>query len=155
MVQEGKAAQVQEGKAAPDFELSSDSGETVRLSSFRGSPVVLYFYPKSDTPGCTRQACGIRNVYGEFQARGAVVLGVSADKQDAQAKFKSKYGLPFPVLADPDHEAGKLYGVEKDDSRYFERSTFIIDSEGNVAKIMRRVSPDDHADKVLAELEAA
>src|SRR6266542_2791798 len=146
---------VEEGGPAPDFELTSDSGEKVRLSSFRGSPVVLYFYPKSDTPGCTRQACGIRDVYGEFQQRGAVVLGVSADKEAAQAKFKSKYNLPFTVLADPDHEAGKAYGVEKPDSKYFERSTFVIDPEGNVAKVMRNVKPDDHADKVLAALEAA
>jgi thioredoxin-dependent peroxiredoxin len=145
---------VEEGKPAPDFELTSDSGETVKLSSFRGKPVVLYFYPKSDTPGCTRQACGIRDVYGEFQERGAVVLGVSSDKEEAQAKFKAKYELPFPVLADPEHEAGKAYGVEKDDSPYFERSTFIIDANGKVAKIMRRVSPDDHADKVLAALQS-
>lgn len=146
---------VEEGKPAPDFELTSDSGEKVKLSSFRGKPVVLYFYPKSDTPGCTRQACGIRDVYDDFQQRGAVVLGVSADKEAAQAKFKSKYELPFPILADPDHEAGKAYGVEKDDSKYFERSTFIIDPDGNVAKVMRRVNPDEHADQVLAAIDAS
>lgn len=144
---------VEEGKPAPDFELTSDSGEKVKLSLLRGKPVVLYFYPKSDTPGCTRQACGIRDIYGEFEQRGAVVLGVSADDEATQTKFKEKYELPFPVLADPDHEAGAAYGVEKDDSQYFERSTFIIDADGNVAKIMRNVKPDDHADKVLAALE--
>lgn len=143
---------VEEGKPAPDFELTSDSGEKVKLSDFRGKPVVLYFYPKSDTPGCTRQASGIRDTYGEFQQRGAVVLGVSSDKEAAQAKFRSKYNLPFPVLADPDHEAGKAYSVDKDGGKYFERSTFIIDAEGNVAKIMRNVNADDHADKVLAAL---
>ncbi|HEX9415888.1 MAG TPA: peroxiredoxin [Gaiellaceae bacterium] len=143
---------VEEGKPAPDFELTSDSGEKVKLSDFRGQPVVLYFYPKSDTPGCTAQACGIRDAYSEFEQRGAVVLGVSADKEAAQAKFKSKYGLPFTVLADPDHEAGKAYGVEKPDSKYFERSTFVIDPEGKVVKIMRNVDPRKHADQVLATL---
>jgi len=146
---------VEEGKPAPDFELTSDSGEKVKLSSLRGKPVVLYFYPKSDTPGCTRQACGIRDVYGEFESKGAVVLGVSADKEEAQAKFKAKYELPFPVLADPGHEAGSAYDVEKPDSPYFERSTFVIGADGNVAKIMRNVKPDDHADRVLAALDEA
>jgi thioredoxin-dependent peroxiredoxin len=146
---------VEEGKPAPDFELTSDSGEKVKLSDFRGRAVVLYFYPKSDTPGCTAQACGIRDVYGEFEQRGAVVLGVSQDKEAAQAKFKSKYHLPFAILADPDHVAGKAYGVEKQDSPYFERSTFVIDAEGKVAKIMHRVDPRKHADQVLQTLEAA
>jgi thioredoxin-dependent peroxiredoxin len=145
---------VEEGKPAPDFELESDSGERVRLSSLRGQPVVLYFYPKSDTPGCTRQACGIRDVYGEFERRGAVVLGVSADKQEAQAKFKAKYGLPFTVLADPNRVAGEAYGVTKPDGGGFERSTFLIDSSGNVASIMRRVKPDEHAEQVLDRLPA-
>jgi len=143
---------VEEGKPAPDFELTNDSGEKVKLSDLRGKPVVLYFYPKSDTPGCTKQACGIRDVYGEFQQRGAVVLGVSSDKEAAQAKFKAKYGLPFPILADPDHEAGKAYGVDKDGGKYFERSTFIVDADGNIAKIMRKVDPKTHAGKVLAAL---
>jgi len=143
---------LQVGEEAPDFELTSDSGEKVKLSAFRGQPVVLYFYPKSDTPGCTAQACGIRDVYSELEQKGAVVLAVSADKQGAQTKFRSKYGLPFAVLADPDHEAGKAYGVEKPDSKYFERSTFLIDSEGKVARIMRNVDPRKHADQVLAAL---
>jgi thioredoxin-dependent peroxiredoxin len=145
---------VEEGKRAPDFELSSDSGEKVKLSDFRGQPVVLYFYPKSDTPGCTAQACGIRDVYSELEQRGAVVLAVSADKEAAQAKFRSKYGLPFAVLADPEHEAAKAYGVEKPDSKYFERSTFLIDRKGKVARIMRNVDPRKHADQVLAALPA-
>ena len=145
---------VEEGKPAPDFELPSDSGERVRLSDFRGRPVVLYFYPKSDTPGCTAQACGIRDAWSEFRQRGAAVLGVSADEQAAQARFREKYGLPFPILADPEHEAGGPYGVEKENSRSFERSTFVIDADGNVAKIMRRVDPRKHADQVLAALPA-
>ena len=146
---------VEEGKPAPDFELTSDSGEKVKLSSLQGKPVVLYFYPKSDTPGCTRQACGIREVYGDFESKGAVVLAVSSDKEEAQAKFKAKYELPFPVLADPEHEAGKAYGVEKPDSPYFERSTFVIGADGNVVKVMRNVKPDDHAERVLAALDEA
>ena len=145
---------VEEGKPAPDFELTSDSGEQVKLSDFRGKPVVLYFYPKSDTPGCTAQASGIRDSFAEFEQAGAVVLGVSSDKEAAQAKFKSKYELPFTILADPDHVAGKAYGVEKEDSPYFQRSTFLIDSEGNVAKIMRNVDARKHTDQVLAALPA-
>jgi peroxiredoxin Q/BCP len=140
------------GQAAPEFELQTDAGETVRLADFRGKPVVLYFYPKSDTPGCTAQACGIRDSFADFEQAGAVVLGVSSDKEAAQAKFKSKYELPFPILADPDHVAGKAYGVEKPDSPYFERTTFLIDSEGNVAKIMRNVDARKHAGQVLAAL---
>jgi thioredoxin-dependent peroxiredoxin len=145
---------VEEGKPAPDFELESDSGEPVRLSSLRGKPVVLYFYPKSDTPGCTRQACGIRDVWGEFEQRGAVVLGVSADPKERQEKFKAKYGLPFTVLADPEKVAGEAYGVTKPNGGGFERSTFVIDSAGNVASIMRRVNPDQHAQQVLDRLPA-
>jgi peroxiredoxin Q/BCP len=145
---------VEEGKPAPDFELTSDSGERVKLSDFRGRPVVLYFYPKSDTPGCTAQACGIRDSFSEFEQRGAAVLGVSSDREAAQTKFKSKYGLPFTILADPDHEAGRAYGVEKPDSPYFERSTFVIDADGKVAKVMRRVDPRKHAGQVLEALAA-
>jgi peroxiredoxin Q/BCP len=143
---------VEEGKPAPDFELESDTGETVALSSFRGKPVVLYFYPKSDTPGCTTQACGIRDVYAEFEQRGAVVLGVSADAQEQQARFKSKYGLPFTVLADPERRVGEAYGVTRPGKDTFERSTFIIDRDGTVAKVMRRVDAEQHAAQVLAAL---
>jgi peroxiredoxin Q/BCP len=143
---------VEEGKPAPDFELESDSGETIRLSELRGKPVVLYFYPKDDTPGCTRQACGIRDVYGEFERAGAVVLGVSADSQASHERFKSKYSLPFTLLADPEHRLGEPYGVAREGKNSYERSTFVIDPEGNVAKIMRRVNPDRHADDVLAAL---
>jgi thioredoxin-dependent peroxiredoxin len=152
---------VDEGKPAPDFELTSDSGERVRLSSLRGKPVVLYFYPKDDTPGCTTQACGIRDVYSEFRERGAVVLGVSPDDESSHLKFKEKYSLPFPLLADPDHEVAEEYGVWKERNLYgkksmgIERSTFVIDADGNVAKAMRRVKPETHAADVLAALPAA
>jgi peroxiredoxin Q/BCP len=149
---------VEEGKPAPDFELTSDSGESVKLSDLRGKPVVLYFYPKDDTPGCTAQACGIRDDYGQFQDRGAVVLGVSPDDESSHVKFKEKYELPFTLLADPTHEVSEEYGVwtEKNYAgrKYMgvERSTFLIDSQGTVTKVMRRVKPDTHAADVLAAL---
>jgi len=143
---------VEEGKPAPDFELESDTGETVRLSDLRGKPVVLYFYPKDDTPGCTRQASGIRDAWGEFQRAGAEVFGISADTVASHEKFKTKYSLPFPLLADPEHTLGEPYGVAREGKNSYERSTFVIDAEGTVAKIMRRVNPDQHADQVLEAL---
>jgi peroxiredoxin Q/BCP len=143
---------VEEGKPAPDFELESDNGETVRLSELRGKPVVLYFYPKDDTPGCTRQACGIRDAWTEFQRAGAEVFGISADTQASHDRFKSKYSLPFTLLADPEHQLAEPYGVGREGKRSYERSTFVIDADGNVAKIMRRVNPDRHADQVLEAL---
>ena len=143
---------VEEGKPAPDFELESADGERVRLSSLRGQPVVLYFYPRSDTPGCTRQACGIRDSWKAFEDRGAVVLGVSSDSRERQAKFTEKYDLPFTILADPDQEAGTAYGVTKPDSSAFERSTFVIDADGRIVRVMRRVNPDEHTAQVLAAL---
>ena len=145
---------VEEGKPAPDFELESDSGETVKLSDLRGKPVVLYFYPKDDTPGCTKQACGIRDAWGEFQRAGAEVFGISADSQASHERFKSKYSLPFRLLADPEHKLGQPYGVEQEGKSSYERSTFVIDADGNVAKIFHRVKPDQHADQVLAALSA-
>ncbi|HWH54836.1 MAG TPA: thioredoxin-dependent thiol peroxidase [Gaiellaceae bacterium] len=149
---------VEEGKPAPDFELASDTGERVKLSSLRGSPVVLYFYPKDDTPGCTTQACGIRDVYADLRERGAVVLGVSPDDEASHVKFKEKYSLPFTLLADPNHKVAEDYGVWKERNTYgkksmgIERSTFVIDADGNVAKAMRRVKPETHAADVLAAL---
>jgi peroxiredoxin Q/BCP len=149
---------VVEGEAAPDFELESDAGETVRLSSFRGSPVVLYFYPKDDTPGCTTQACGIRDVYGEFERAGVAVLGVSPDKTSSHVKFKEKYGLPFTLLADTDHAVAERYGAWGEKTRYGRpymgiiRSTFVIDADGVVKKAMPNVKPATHADDVLAVL---
>jgi peroxiredoxin Q/BCP len=149
---------VVQGESAPDFTLASDTGDAVTLSSLRGKPVVLYFYPKDDTPGCTTQACGIRDAWGEFERSGAVVLGVSPDDVASHVRFKEKYDLPFTLLADPDHAAAEQYGVwvEKTNAgkTYMgvERSTFVIDADGNVAKIMRRVKPDTHADDVLAAL---
>ena len=149
---------VREGDPAPDFTLASDSGEAIRLSDLRGTLVVLFFYPKDDTPGCTAQACGIRDAWGEFERAGAVVLGVSPDDERSHVKFKEKYGLPFPLLADTDHAIAEEYGVWKEKSfagkTYMgvERSTFVIDPDGNVAKELRNVKPDTHADDVLAAL---
>ena len=152
---------VEEGKPAPDFELASDAGERVRLSDLRGTPVVLYFYPKDDTPGCTRQACDIRDAWGEFERAGAVVLGISPDGEDSHAKFKEKYGLPFPLLADTDHAVSEAYAVWKERTyggRKFmgvERSTFVVAPDGTVARVMRDVDAKTHADDVLEVLAAS
>jgi peroxiredoxin Q/BCP len=149
---------IAEGQEAPDFELTSDTGETVKLSRLRGKPVVLYFYPKDDTPGCTTQACGIRDAYGEFERAGAVVLGVSPDDERSHVKFRSKYELPFTLLADTEHAVAERYGVwgEKKymGKKYMgiSRSTFVIDEDGKVKKIFEKVTPATHADDVLAAL---
>ena len=149
---------IEAGQPAPDFELLSDTGERVSLSSLEGSPVVLYFYPKDDTPGCTTQACGIRDAFDAFEEKGAVVLGISPDDEDSHRQFKEKYELPFALLADPGHEVAESYGVWVERTRDgktsmgIERSTFVIAADGTVAKVMRRVDPQTHADDVLAAL---
>jgi peroxiredoxin Q/BCP len=151
---------VEEGKPAPDFELKSDSGESVKLSDLRGKQVVLYFYPKDDTPGCTTQACGIRDAYAEFERAGAVVLGVSPDDERSHVKFKQKFDLPFTLLADEGHEVADEYGVwaeKKYMGRTYmgvDRSTFVIGEDGNIKKAMHKVKPDTHADDVLAILRS-
>ncbi len=151
---------VEEGKPAPDFELKSDAGETVRLSELRGKPVVLYFYPKDDTTGCTTQACGIRDAYGEFEREGAVVLGVSPDTEKSHVKFKEKYDLPFTLLADEGHVVADQYGVwveKKYMGRTYmgvARSTFVIDTDGIVKRVMHKVKPAEHADDVLETLRS-
>jgi peroxiredoxin Q/BCP len=149
---------IEEGEPAPDFELTSDSGDTVKLSELRGKPVVLYFYPKDDTPGCTTQACGIRDAYGEFERAGAVVLGVSPDDESSHVKFRNKYELPFTLLADTDHAVAEQYGVwgeKKYKGKAYmgvNRSTFVIDTDGTVKKVMHDVKPATHADDVLSAL---
>ena len=151
---------VEEGAPAPDFSLRTDGGETVTLSELRGKPVVLYFYPRDDTPGCTAQACGIRDAYREFEDAGAVVLGVSPDDEASHAKFKQKYDLPFTLLADADHDVADTYGVWGEKTYAgktymgIDRSTFVIGPDGNVAKVFRKVKPDEHADQVLEALRA-
>ena len=151
---------VEEGKEAPDFTLTSDRGDQVTLSELRGKPVVLYFYPKDDTPGCTTQACGIRDVYGELERAGAVVLGVSPDSEKSHVKFRDKYELPFTLLADADHAVAEQYGVwgeKKYMGRTYlgvQRTTFVIDADGIVKRVLRDVKPATHADDVLAVLAA-
>ena len=149
---------VSEGEPAPDFTATTDAGERVSLSDFRGRPVVLYFYPRDDTPGCTAQACGIRDAYEQFERAGAVVLGVSPDDEAAHVKFKEKYELPFTLLADPEHEVAERYGTWGE-KRYrgrtylgVSRTTFLIAPDGTVAKVMHNVKPDTHAADVLAAL---
>jgi len=151
---------IEEGKPAPDFELQSDSGETVRLSDLRGKPVVLYFYPKDDTPGCTAEACEFRDAYDAYRERGIEILGVSPDDVASHEKFKSKYELPFTLLADPEHATADAYGVWG--KRTFagktymgiNRSTFLIDEEGNVVRAMLGIKPAGHAADVLEKLPA-
>jgi thioredoxin-dependent peroxiredoxin len=152
---------LQEGQAAPEFELPSDDGAPVRLSSLRGRPVVLYFYPKDDTPGCTAQACGLRDSYDAFRERGAVVLGVSPDDENSHRRFKRKYELPFTLLADADHDVAERYGVWVEKNSYgrksmgIRRSTFVIDAEGRVAKALYGVKPEGHAELVLDALPSS
>ena len=147
------------GEDAPDFELQNQDGEPVRLSSLRGSPVVLYFYPKADTPGCTTQACGIRDRRSDYDAAGAVVLGVSPDEPKKLRKFADKHGLDFTLLADTEHEVAEAYGVWAEKSMYGRqfwgnlRSTFVIDRDGRIANVMPKVSPKTHDDEVLAALD--
>jgi thioredoxin-dependent peroxiredoxin len=149
---------VEEGAPAPDFELASDEGETVTLSALRGKPVVLYFSPKDDTPGCTTEACEFRDAYDRFREQGVEILGVSPDTEASHRKFKSKYELPFTLLADPEHRAAEAYGVWKEKRNYgktymgVERSTFVIDADGKVARAMRGIRPAGHAAKVLETL---
>jgi thioredoxin-dependent peroxiredoxin len=151
---------VNEGDKAPDFELRNQDDEPVRLSDYAGKSVVLYFYPKADTPGCTTQACGIRDHRADYEAADAVVLGVSPDKPRALAKFAEKYGLPFTLLADENHEVAEAYGVWVEKNRYGrtyfgnERSTFLIGPDGVVEKVMRKVKPAEHDELVLGALAA-
>ena len=152
---------VEEGKPAPDFELTSDAGDTVRLADLRGKQVVLYFYPRDDTPGCTKQACGIRDAWDAFRETGAQVFGVSPDGEESHAKFRQKHGLPFTLLADPGHELTERYGfwVQKSfaGKKYMgvERSTVVIGPDCVVEKVFRRVKPADHAAQVLDALDSS
>jgi peroxiredoxin Q/BCP len=151
---------VEEGSIAPDFTLPSDEGVEITLSALRGKQVVLYFYPKDDTPGCTIQACDFRDAQPRFDGADAVVLGVSADSVESHAKFREKFGLTFPLLADVDHAVCEAYGVWKEKKLYgrssmgIERSTFLIDSEGVVERLWRKVKAEGHME-MLAELLSA
>jgi thioredoxin-dependent peroxiredoxin len=146
------------GEAAPDFALHSDSGETVRLSDLRGRPVVVYFYPKDDTPGCTTQASEIRDSWGQFAKAGAQVLGISPDSAESHVKFRDKFSLPFPLLSDEDHAVAEQYGAWGEKVRYGKRSIglirsgFVIDRDGNVAAAKVNVKADKHRQWALDEL---
>lgn len=151
---------LQEGQPAPDFTLRDAAGNTVRLADLRGKSVVLYFYPKDDTPGCTKEACGFRDQYSRFDDRGVVILGVSPDDEGSHAAFASKYSLPFRLLADPGAQVATAYGVWKEKNNYgktymgVERTTFLIDEQGNLRKIYPKVQVDGHVEEVLAEIGA-
>ena len=150
--------ELHEGAAAPAIETKTDTNDDFRLSDFRGKTVVLYFYPKADTPGCTTEACEFRDAIEDFRGINAVVVGASPDTPQAQAKFKQKFNLPFTLLADADHSVAEKYGVWGEKSMYgkkymgVERTTFIIDGEGKIRKIFREVKPAGHAEQVKAAL---
>jgi thioredoxin-dependent peroxiredoxin len=146
------------GDLAPDFQVPDGEGGTVRLSDLRGKRLVLYFYPKDMTPGCTQQACDFRDRYQEIQAAGAVLLGVSPDSEASHRKFAAKHGLPFPLLVDTDSAVATAYGVWKEKSLYgrtymgVERTTFLIDEQGRIARVWPRIKVSGHGDEVLAAL---
>ena len=149
------------GDQAPDFTLPDQEGNPVSLSGLRGKTVVLYFYPKADTPGCTTQACGVRDHRPDYEQAGAVVLGVSPDPVKKVAKFDEKHGLGFPLLADEDHAVAEAYGVWVEKSMYGrtymgnERTTFVIGPDGTVSDVFRKVKPAEHDDLVLGALSGA
>jgi peroxiredoxin Q/BCP len=143
-----------------DFTLQNEEDQTVHLSDYAGKPVVLFFYPKADTPGCTIEACGFRDTFVQLEAAGAVVLGISRDTVKAQKKFKLKYDLPYTLLADPDETVCNQFGVIKEKNMYgkkvkgIERTTFLIGADQTLLKVFAKVKPEGHADEVLAELSA-
>ena len=146
------------GMTAPDFKLPDKDGNIVELSAFRGRKVVLYFYPKDNTPGCTRQACAFAGAYSQFEKMGVSVIGISKDSVSSHVKFAEKYSLPFIILSYPELEAIKAYGVWQEKKLYGKasmgvvRTTFIIDENGKIEKIMKKVKPDTNAAEILAEL---
>jgi peroxiredoxin Q/BCP len=148
------------GATAPEFSLPADDGTTVTLAGLRGKSVVLYFYPKDDTSGCTTEACEFRDSWKDVQQSGAVVLGVSPDPVTSHQKFKQKYQLPFPLLADTDHRVADAYGAWGEKSTYGRKSrgilrtTFLIDPEGRIARVFEKVRPEGHAAEVLAALQS-
>jgi peroxiredoxin Q/BCP len=150
---------IEEGQKAPAFTLTADDGKKVKLSDFAGKPVVLYFYPADDTPGCTREACAFRDASAPLKKAGTVVLGVSPDDTASHVKFRDKFKLNFPLLSDTDHKVAEKYGAWREKNMYgkvsmgIQRSTFLIDSTGKVAKVWKRVQVDGHDQKVLEALE--
>jgi peroxiredoxin Q/BCP len=150
---------VEEGQKAPDFTLPADNGQKIKLKDLRGSPVVLYFYPRDDTPGCTREACAFRDRSQELAKAGAKVFGVSPDDVASHEKFRDKFELNFPLLADEDHQVAEKYGAWREKNMYgkvsmgIQRSTFLIDAEGKVSKVWKKVSVDGHDQQVLDALK--
>ncbi|RCS50636.1 thioredoxin-dependent thiol peroxidase [Bremerella cremea] len=146
---------VEEGSKAPSFTLLSDDGTKIKLADLKGSIVVLYFYPKDDTPGCTKEACAFRDRQSELTQQGVKVLGVSPDDQDSHVKFRDKFQLNFPLLVDKDHKVAEKYGAWREKNMYgkvsmgIQRSTFLIDADGKIAKVWKRVQVDGHDAKVL------
>jgi peroxiredoxin Q/BCP len=151
----------EEGSKAPAFTLAADDGKKIKLSELKGHYVVLYFYPKDDTPGCTKEACAFRDAQSELKKLGAVVLGVSPDSVESHTKFRQKYALNFPLLADADHSVAEKYGAWREKNMYgkitlgVQRSTFLIDPTGKLVKIWKKVSVDGHDEAVLAALREA
>jgi len=151
---------IEVGKKAPAFTLTAGDGKKVRLSDLKGSPVVLYFYPKDDTPGCTKEACAFRDRKAEMEKLGAKLLGVSPDTVESHVKFRDKYRLNFPLLADPDHAVAEKYGAWREKNMYgkrtmgIQRSTYLIDAGGKVAKVWQRVSVDGHDEEVIAAIQS-
>jgi len=151
---------IEEGSKAPAFTLQADDGSKVKLSELKGSPVVLYFYPRDDTPGCTREACAFRDRQDEIQGLGAQVFGISPDTVESHVKFRDKYSLNFPLLADPDHKMADKYGAWREKNMYgkksmgIQRSTYLIDADGKVAKLWKRVKVDGHDQQVIDALNA-
>ncbi len=147
------------GDPAPLFELRDDKGETVHLKDFRGQRVVLFFYPRANTPGCTKEACSFRDEYSAFTGLDVAVLGISPDTVDAQSKFSQKFGFPYPLLADPDHEVAESYGVwgtKKTYGREYEgvlRTTFVIDEDGRIERVFKRVKPEGHSLEVMGYIK--
>ena len=148
------------GATAPEFSLADDRGQNVTLKQFRGKPVVLYFYPKDDTPGCTKEACAFRDRQADLQAAGAVVLGVSPDGVESHGKFRDKFNLNFPLLADVEHSLAESYGAWREKNMYGKksmgvvRSTFLIDAQGKIARVWKKVDVDGHDQQVLEALAA-
>lgn len=149
---------LEKGEKAPDFELKDSEGKVHKLSDYSGERMVLYFYPKDDTPGCTAEACSFRDTYVDFKNADVTIIGISPDKVESHKKFKEKYSLPFTLLADPDHQVCEAYGVwglKKSFGREYEgvyRTTYIIDPEGQVQRVFENVKPSDHSQEVLKEL---
>jgi peroxiredoxin Q/BCP len=155
-----EATWLEEGSKAPAFSLKDQNGKTVKLGDFKGRPVVVYFYPKDDTPGCTKEACAFRDRMDEIQSLGAAVLGLSPDDQASHAKFSQKFSLTFPLLSDSDHQVAEKFGAWREKNMYgkvsmgVQRSTFLINGEGKIMKVWKRVQVDGHDQQVVEALKS-